>query len=465
MLALGGAATAHAPVLIAAWRPSWFSWRSKFVALAGSAALALVWALGPGFAAGPSGANFGLGAAVALAACGLLFARARRALRAVRAATRPWPRSSSSIGGPVAAVHLLPGRPRAGGCATRQRWRLCARPCIARLTASDIWGLGCFGGGTGCGVAVNSLMLATIVGFLSTGFALVLALAVQRGQQRGLGAVAKLMSVLPIVTPPFVIALALVVLFGRTGLVTTFLSNLRPAAHALDLWPAGRDDRPGAVVHADRLHDPVRRDRCDQPDARGSGTDAARLAGTGLPHRDLAAAAASAGQCLPARLRRKPGRLRQPDRAGRQFRGAVDQDLLRHRRRAARPGPRRVAGRRAVDLHADCVLAATALARPRELRQRRRQGRFGHRGGLARRPALGLHRHGRRVDRLHAGLLRRDRRRRLRQGHRPRRNELGADATSAPALASTGAPAGRASPVRPGTASLRRSKSPRSPRR
>ena len=48
-------------------------------------------------------------------------------------------------------------------------------------------------------------------------FALILALAVTRGQQRGLGAVARLMSVLPIVTPPFVIALALVV-FPRRDL-------------------------------------------------------------------------------------------------------------------------------------------------------------------------------------------------------------------------------------------------------
>ena len=55
------------------------------------------------------------------------------------------------------------------------------------------------------------------------------------------------------------------------------------------------------------------------------------------------------------------------------------------------------------------------------------KGDSGIAGGLARRPALGLHRHGRRLDRLHAGLLRRDRRRRLRQGHRPRRHEPGAD--------------------------------------
>ena len=35
-----------------------------------------------------------------------------------------------------------------------------------RLLAQDIWGLGCFSGsGTHCGVAINSVLLATIVGF------------------------------------------------------------------------------------------------------------------------------------------------------------------------------------------------------------------------------------------------------------------------------------------------------------
>ena len=48
------------------------------------------------------------------------------------------------------------------------------------------------------------------------------ALVVQRGGRRYAG-ILKLMSILPIVTPPFVIALALVVLFGRTGLVTGWL--------------------------------------------------------------------------------------------------------------------------------------------------------------------------------------------------------------------------------------------------
>jgi len=57
---------------------------------------------------------------------------------------------------------------------------------------------------------------------LSTLLGLVFALVVQRGGRRYSG-ILKLMSILPIVTPPFVIALALVVLFGRTGLVTGWL--------------------------------------------------------------------------------------------------------------------------------------------------------------------------------------------------------------------------------------------------
>jgi iron(III) transport system permease protein len=94
-----------------------------------------------------------------------------------------------------------------------------------RLLTPDIWGLGCFGGGTRCGVAINSALLATIVGVFSTLLGLMLALVVQRGGKRYAGLL-KVMSILPIITPPFVIALALVVLFGRTGLVTGWLDTL-----------------------------------------------------------------------------------------------------------------------------------------------------------------------------------------------------------------------------------------------
>ncbi len=99
-------------------------------------------------------------------------------------------------------------------------------PALAadRLFTADIWSVDCLRGGTRCGVAVNSAILAALVGVLSTLLGLVLALVVQRGGQRYAGLL-KVMSILPIITPPFVIALALVVLFGRTGLVTGWLDS------------------------------------------------------------------------------------------------------------------------------------------------------------------------------------------------------------------------------------------------
>jgi iron(III) transport system permease protein len=97
---------------------------------------------------------------------------------------------------------------------------------LQRLFARDIWGLDCLTGrGRGCGVAVNSLLLATLVGLGTTVLGALLALAAQRGGSAPLSVLYRVMAVLPIVTPPFVIALALVVLFGRTGLVTSALAS------------------------------------------------------------------------------------------------------------------------------------------------------------------------------------------------------------------------------------------------
>ena len=223
-LALGGAATVHAPLLLAALVALIAAWRSRFVALTVAAGFALVWGLGQGFAAGPSGANFGIGAALALIAFTLLFARGLARCGQFRGDSTVATIVIATAGLLLLFIFYPVGRSLVSALQD-SHGDFAPGLALERMTSPDIWGLGCFGGGTGCGVAVNSLMLATIVGLLSTGFALVLALAVQRGQQRGLGAVAQLMSVLPIVTPPFVIALALVVLFGRTGLVTTFLSN------------------------------------------------------------------------------------------------------------------------------------------------------------------------------------------------------------------------------------------------
>lgn len=88
-----------------------------------------------------------------------------------------------------------------------------------------IWGIGCLINGRHCGVAWNSLFLATLVGFISTVMGLVFALVLTRSRfvfKKSL----RMLTVLPIITPPFVIGLAIILLFGQSGSVTGFYANL-----------------------------------------------------------------------------------------------------------------------------------------------------------------------------------------------------------------------------------------------
>jgi iron(III) transport system permease protein len=94
-----------------------------------------------------------------------------------------------------------------------------------KLTHHSIWGLDCLTGGA-CGVAWNTLAEATIVGILTTLLGLAFALLALR-TTLPMKPVLRAMSILPIITPPFVIGLALILLFGRAGMVTNWL-----AAHA-----------------------------------------------------------------------------------------------------------------------------------------------------------------------------------------------------------------------------------------
>lgn len=93
-----------------------------------------------------------------------------------------------------------------------------------RLTAKDIWSLGCIAGDTRCGVIWNSMLLGTLCGLLTTVLGLAFALVAARTSfpfQRML----RLLTILPIITPPFVIGLAVILLFGRNGTITLFLSE------------------------------------------------------------------------------------------------------------------------------------------------------------------------------------------------------------------------------------------------
>jgi iron(III) transport system permease protein len=96
------------------------------------------------------------------------------------------------------------------------------RAFFARLFTEKIWGITCITGNTRCGVAWNTLLLAVLCAILSTGLGLAFALIATRTTfpyKRLLRA----LSVLPIITPPFVIGLGLILLFGRSGLVNQLL--------------------------------------------------------------------------------------------------------------------------------------------------------------------------------------------------------------------------------------------------
>jgi len=87
-----------------------------------------------------------------------------------------------------------------------------------------IWGLGCLRG-VRCGVAWNSLFLAIVVGVVTTALGLAFALVVTRSGFK-YKRVLRALTVLPIITPPFVIGLALILLLGRSGAVTVFFADL-----------------------------------------------------------------------------------------------------------------------------------------------------------------------------------------------------------------------------------------------
>jgi len=199
------------------------AWRRHPHATACVAALMLAWVFGYGFALGVHGPTFGWGAGVWIVATTVVLAYA-----CARAGGFGGSTPIATMVVPIAlllAVFIFYPVVRSLVAAVLDASGHFAPSLAAdRLLTADIWGIGCFSGGTRCGVAINSAILALLVGILSTLVGVVLALVVQRGGRR-YAALLKVMSILPFITPPFVIALALVVLLGRTGLITGWLDR------------------------------------------------------------------------------------------------------------------------------------------------------------------------------------------------------------------------------------------------
>lgn len=96
---------------------------------------------------------------------------------------------------------------------------------IGNIQDSSIWSLACVVGEGRCGVAWRTLWLALMTAAGSTILGLAFALVATRTNfpfKKGL----RLLTILPIITPPFVVGLALTLLFGRAGVVTEQISSL-----------------------------------------------------------------------------------------------------------------------------------------------------------------------------------------------------------------------------------------------
>ncbi|HEX6118884.1 MAG TPA: ABC transporter permease subunit [Dongiaceae bacterium] len=181
-------------------------------------------ALEPLFGAAPPQEGMGAGALVAGTAFLLLLA----AGLARRGAMRGDLFLVGSISIIVASIALFVFFPVASvlqRAAISDAGRFSIAALIERLTEEDIWSLGCFADRKHCGVFWNSMWLAVACGVTTTLLGLAFALLHKRTGFRAKGLL-RLLAVLPIITPPFVIGLGIILLFGRSGVGTVLFSDL-----------------------------------------------------------------------------------------------------------------------------------------------------------------------------------------------------------------------------------------------
>jgi iron(III) transport system permease protein len=95
---------------------------------------------------------------------------------------------------------------------------------VRRLLAEDIWSIGCIAGSSKCGVLWNSLWLAIVTGVCTTFVGLAFALLATRTRFPAKGLL-RVLTILPIITPPFVIGLGMILLFGRSGVMSVLLNH------------------------------------------------------------------------------------------------------------------------------------------------------------------------------------------------------------------------------------------------
>ncbi len=91
-----------------------------------------------------------------------------------------------------------------------------------RIASERNFGLGCVAGGQRCGVAWNTLFLGLMTATSTVVLGTLMALMSERASKQ-LNKPLNILAMLPIITPPFVVGLGLILLFGRAGVVNQFL--------------------------------------------------------------------------------------------------------------------------------------------------------------------------------------------------------------------------------------------------
>ncbi|RZJ15562.1 MAG: iron ABC transporter permease, partial [Haliea sp.] len=93
---------------------------------------------------------------------------------------------------------------------------------VERIASERNFGLACLTGGQRCGVAWNTLFIGLMTATSTTVLGTLMALMAERSSRR-YGRPLNIIAMLPIITPPFVVGLGLILLFGRAGVANQFL--------------------------------------------------------------------------------------------------------------------------------------------------------------------------------------------------------------------------------------------------
>ncbi len=215
--------------------------RRAGVLLTGGASLALAAVLTGGFAIGTTGwsldvlarafrplsggqPGLGLGGAVTLLALLVLLGAGLARLGWVRGDAF----TASAIVVCSALLVLFVAWPVAralAGAFVDENGQLSLAALTSRIGNERTWGLSCLAGGVRCGVAWNTLFLALLTAAGTTLLGTLIALLAERGPAR-LKRPLNALALLPIITPPFVVGLGLILLFGRAGVVNQGLESV-----------------------------------------------------------------------------------------------------------------------------------------------------------------------------------------------------------------------------------------------